>query len=176
MKNLQEVLYHNSSTQAEHVASMSMNTIIKNDIQLVLNDGLIGFSEQKRYNLHNFADIHYAPLRMLLNCDQKSLSFIIIEMDEVEDLFLREKDLTDAPYEYLNNKDNIGCFFIVTIRKTNADLLLTANTRAPLFIDYYQGQARQHILTAPYDLAYPLYELSMKIRQHRHKNRVLNDD
>jgi flagellar assembly factor FliW len=151
----------------EAVAVLPLDKSRKISHDLIFPKGLIGLSDYQHYRLLEVDNPLYTPLKMLINVEEPTISLLVINIADLDETIIRAEDFMDAPFNYLQNQSTIGCYFILTVRKTGAELLFTANTRAPLFIDHTNNTAVQYIVSQRYDYAYPLEGFSTQIRQRR---------
>lgn len=139
----------------------------KNFLDITFDKGLVGFKEYSHYRLIELDHPLYSPVKILVNLQVSGFSLLLMEMKDIAGLVLNPAELIDAPYQYLQNLPNVGCYFILTVRKPGPDLLFTANTRAPVFIDFITSQAQQYILPPHNSYAYPLTGFSSEVKKRR---------
>ncbi len=139
----------------------------KKDLNIHFENGLVGFAQYLQYRLIDFDNPLYSPLKILANPENSDFSLMLMDLKDNKNFSFNTEDLTNAPFEYLENSSHVGCYIILTIRKPGDELLFTANTRAPIFVSYLTGQAQQFILPPKYSYSEPLNEFSHQVRERR---------
>ena len=104
--------------------------------------GIPGFEELKKFAIVDIEE--YNPFLLLHSVEDYNIAMIVLNaglLDLVEDLEIPEKKLKE-----LNNNEEheVGVFLILKIAGT--DKQITANTKAPVLINFQNQKGRQIIL------------------------------
>ena len=104
--------------------------------------GIPGFEELKKFAIVNIEK--YNPFLLLHSVEDYNIAMIVLNaglLDLEEDLEIPEKKLKE-----LNNNEEheVGVFLILKI--TGTDKQITANTKAPVLINFQNQRGRQIIL------------------------------
>ena len=104
--------------------------------------GIPGFEELKKFAIVDIEE--YSPFLLLHSVEDYNIAMIVLNaglLDLVEDLEIPEKKLKE-----LNNNEEheVGVFLILKIAGT--DKKITANTKAPVLINFQNQKGRQIIL------------------------------
>ena len=115
---------------------------VKEENLIYFDYGIPGFEELKKFAIVDIAE--YSPFLLLHSVEDYNIAMIVLNaglLDLVEDLEIPEKKLK----ELNNNEDHeVGVFLILKI--TGTDKQITANTKAPVLINFQNQRGRQIIL------------------------------
>ena len=104
--------------------------------------GIPGFEELKKFAIVDIEE--YSPFLLLHSVEDYNIAMIVLNtglLDLEEDFKIPEKKLK----ELNNNKEHeVGVFLILKI--TGSDKQITANTKAPVLINFQNQRGRQIIL------------------------------
>ncbi len=125
-------------------------------VPITLPQGLIGFSDFKKFGLLSLPDERLSQFKLLQALDDPDLSFLVIPIN-LDDGPIDSEDI-DAVLKELNiRRENAAVLSIITVRKENGGFSATTNLRAPIFIDTSNSTARQHIIPSDkYDIRHAL--------------------
>lgn len=114
--------------------------------------GLIGFAELQEYAILNLPHEGTEQFKLLQSADEPSIGFYVVPVG-LENSGLDPADIERAADQYQFALENLAILLIVTARKTNDVLEMTANLRAPVLVDTEHCLAYQHVMS---DEKYPL--------------------
>ena len=114
--------------------------------------GLIGFSELQEYAILNLPHDGTERFKLLQSADNPGIGFYVVPVG-LENSGFDPEDIERAAGQYQFALEDLAILLIVTARKSNDSLELTANLRAPVLLDTEQCVAYQHVLA---DEKYPL--------------------
>ena len=114
--------------------------------------GLIGFAELQDYAILNLPHEGTEQFKLLQSADQPGIGFYVVPVG-LENSGFAPEDIERAADQYNFALKDLAILLIVTARKTDNALEMTANLRAPVLVDTEQCVAYQHVLA---DEKYPL--------------------
>lgn len=107
--------------------------------------GLLGMPDKRRYVLAKFPNPRMQQFTMLQSLDEIGLSFITLPL-ELKNGILAEADVRAACQELQIPEANLALLLIVTVHRGAGQVRVSANARAPLFIDAERKTGTQHVL------------------------------
>ena len=115
------------------------------DATLTMPKGMLGFAGSTEFGLAPLPGAPEAPFRLLQSLSDPDASFPVlpIGMDEVG---IDKEDLDAALGASGIPREHAGILLVVTARKSDAQVELTVNLRAPIFVDTRRRVARQLVL------------------------------
>ena len=114
--------------------------------------GLIGFGQLLDYAILNMPHEGTERFKLLQSVDDPGIGFYVVPVG-LENSGFEPEDIARAAEQYEFDLKDLAILLIVTARKTEASVELTANLRAPLLVDTENCVAYQHVLS---DDKYPL--------------------
>ena len=114
--------------------------------------GLIGFGQLLDYAILNMPHEGTERFKLLQSVDEPGIGFYVVPVG-LENSGFEPEDIARAAEQYEFDLKDLAILLIVTARKTEASVELTANLRAPLLVDTENCVAYQHVLS---DDKYPL--------------------
>jgi len=115
---------------------------------LRLPQGLFGFASHHNFGLANFPKREFASFKVLQCLEDAKLSFLILPLEPGTDL-IAARDL-DPVYAQLDiPKEDGAVFLILTTRREEGRTVISANLRAPIFVDTRRHVGRQCVLSNP---------------------------
>lgn len=118
--------------------------ILEAHSQMVFPRGLLGFPNHCRYALADFAGVQKQHFRVLQSLDDQGLSFIILPLPLDNPLISRE-DILNGATDLGIAAGDLYLSLIVSMQRLPSKLRITANARAPLFIDKTRKLAAQYV-------------------------------
>lgn len=115
---------------------------------VTLPQGLIGFSEFRRFGLAPIPDPRMAQFRLLQCLDQTDLSFLVLPVP-LDGSTIADEDVDEACATLGIPRHDVALFLLVTLRKEAEGLSVSMNVRAPIVVDSTTRIARQHVLPNP---------------------------
>lgn len=118
---------------------------VESDRVIEIPQGLIGFSKSRRFVLIDLQK-EGAERFMLLQClDEPSVSFHVLPVDPNES-GLKPEDIEQMTSQVGFPVDQTAILFVVTIRRGDDGIELTANMRAPVLVNTAKMSGIQHVL------------------------------
>ncbi len=115
---------------------------------LRLPNGLLGFSSHHNFGLANFPNQEFGRFKILQCLEDSELSFLVLPLESESDL-INARDL-DVVYEQLAiQKEDGAVLLILTARREEEKSVISANLRAPIFVDTRRQVGRQCVLSNP---------------------------
>lgn len=108
--------------------------------------GILGFSDCTTFGLSRLPNSEDSPIMLLQCVNEPEIGFLVAE-PSILGLSIAAEDLSAAVTELKMDSETTQTLVILTLyNKGEGDFYLTANLRAPLFVDSTTREARQHIL------------------------------
>jgi len=118
---------------------------VEGDRVIQMPQGLIGFANHHRFVLIDLQR-EGAERFMLLQCvDEPSISFHVLPVDPSES-GLAEDDIKEMTEQIGFPINDTAILFVVTIRRGDEGIELTANMRAPVLVNTSKMSGIQHVL------------------------------
>lgn len=118
---------------------------VETDRVISIPQGLIGFAQSRRFVLIDLQK-EGAERFMLLQClDEPSISFHVLPVDPNES-GLKVEDIKQMTDQVGFPVDQTAILFVVTIRRGEDGIELTANMRAPVLVNTSKMTGIQHVL------------------------------
>ena len=114
--------------------------------------GLIGFGSLLDYAILNMPHEGTERFKLLQSVDEPGIGFYVVPVG-LENSGFDPADIERAADQYEFPMKDLAILLIVTARKTDEKVELTANLRAPVLVDTEQCVAYQHVMS---DDKYPL--------------------
>lgn len=120
-----------------------------------MRDGLLGFSDRRRFALVDLPDAN-VPFKLLQSVDDLDLAFLVVPIDP-DDGAIDSVDLRQAATTLGFDWAALAMLGIVTVRQDDQGVHFTVNLRAPLLIDTVRREGVQHVLAKDaYSIRHPL--------------------
>ena len=110
-----------------------------------LPSGMPGFHGARSFALVRLPGTRFDPFLLMQFVEDPTTSFLVLSLDVTTELY-DPADLADAGRGLGIRDEDLGVLVIVNLRKTDGELLITVNLRAPLLIDLASLKAWQHIM------------------------------
>ena len=114
--------------------------------------GVIGFAQLLDYAILNMPHEGTERFKLLQSVDEPGIGFYVVPVG-LENSGFEPDDIAHAAEQYEIELKHLAILLIVTARKNDAAVELTANLRAPLLVDTEHCVAYQHVLS---DDKYPM--------------------
>lgn len=109
-------------------------------------NGILGFGELRTFALANLSDDRFPQLKVLQSLDDEKMSFLTLPIDP-ENGFIEKVDLVKACENLKIDFADLVVLLVVTVRRLNNEVVISANLRAPLLIDSANHLAAQYVLS-----------------------------
>jgi flagellar assembly factor FliW len=122
--------------------------------------GVIGISGNY-YCLTEIPENKLPGALLLQNLDNIDFGFLVLPLSEKfytgENSLIKYEDVESAISSYGIEEENVNILVISSIKKTDGQLKISINLKAPIFIDSKEKIAFQHVfIKKEYPVAYPL--------------------
>lgn len=120
---------------------------LREDRLITFSNGLLGFTQCTTFGLSRIPNADESPILLLQCINEPDISFLVADPKTVG-LEIKKEDVEKAIQECKLSKESIQTLVILTMYDQDDSYYLTANLRAPLFVDSRSRQAKQHILSS----------------------------
>ena len=108
--------------------------------------GILGFPDCTTFGLSRLPNAEESPIMLLQCVNEPEIGFLVAD-PKIMGLNIQGEDISLAVDDMKMDVDATQTLVILTLyNKTEGDYYLTANMRAPLFVDSSKREARQYIL------------------------------
>lgn len=108
--------------------------------------GLLGFEGRSEYVVLNLPNEGMERFKLLQSIDDPSLGFVVTEAASAANV-IDPADLQDAYKQCDLRPSDALTLLIVTVRKDDGKVELSANLRAPIMVDVERRIGRQHVMS-----------------------------
>ncbi|HVO14886.1 MAG TPA: flagellar assembly protein FliW [Alphaproteobacteria bacterium] len=115
------------------------------DALLTLPAGLIGMPGKKTFGLGDMPDASYGNFKLLQCIEQPELAFLVLPLEFLPDR-IGAADVAEALTALAVPAEQAALLLIVTARKNDGHVTLTANLRAPVVVNRKERVARQYVM------------------------------
>jgi flagellar assembly factor FliW len=115
------------------------------DALLTLPAGLIGMPGRKSFGLGDMPDASYGNFKLLQCIEQPELAFLVLPIEFLPDR-IGAADIAEALTALSVPAEQAALLLIVTARKSDGHVTLTANLRAPVVVNRKERVARQYVM------------------------------
>ncbi|HEX7005743.1 MAG TPA: flagellar assembly protein FliW [Alphaproteobacteria bacterium] len=134
----------------QHPASTTVPTMFgpmtfANDSLLSLPNGLIGMPGKKTFGLGDMPEPSYGNFKLMQCIEQPELAFLVLPIEFLPDR-IHAADIAEALETLSVPPEQAALLLIVTARKTDGKVTLTANLRAPVVVNRKDRIARQYVM------------------------------
>ena len=116
-----------------------------NDSMLTLPSGLIGIPGKKSFGLGDMPDPSYGNFKLMQCIEQPELAFLVLPIEFLPDR-INAADIAEALETLSVPPAEAALLLIVTARKNDGKVTLTANLRAPVVVNRKEKVARQYVM------------------------------
>lgn len=109
--------------------------------------GLLGMPDKHNFVLTDFPNPKLQQFKLLQSLDETELSFITLPL-EIDNGIIEKDDILAAAQDMEIPLDQLGMVLIVSVHRGVADVQLSVNARAPIFIDTSRQIAAQYVFTS----------------------------
>ncbi len=113
---------------------------------LTFPHGLLGFPNHARFALAEFPTPGMSQFRILQSLDMHSLSFITLPL-QVKNPFIQREDITAALGDLGIAEEHAELLLVISVQRLPSRTRVTANMRAPIFVDSLRQLAAQYVFT-----------------------------
>jgi flagellar assembly factor FliW len=118
--------------------------------------GLLGFEGHRDFALVNLPDARLQQFKMLQSLEDPELSFVVVPLG-LSTGTIAAADLDEMFESAAIPRDRALVLLIVTVRRVDSAVEMTANLRAPLVVDTDSRRARQCVLgNGSYSIRHPI--------------------
>ena len=126
------------------------------DKAVTMPQGILGFPGFTRYGLATLPDQRFGQFMILQSLESEELCFPVLPLDMIPGV-LQPAHLEEAFNALSMPTESAAVLFIVTVRKIDDRVSLSANLRAPIFVETDSQTGRQFVLPhAIYDVRHQL--------------------
>lgn len=118
---------------------------LREDRLITFKNGLLGFTHCTTFGLSRIPNADESPILLLQCVNEPEIAFLVAD-PKILGLEIKKDDLDKAVKESSMIKENVQTLVILTMYDQDESYYLTANLRAPIFVDSRTRQAKQHIL------------------------------
>lgn len=111
---------------------------------IMFSRGLLGMPEKQHYVLCNFPNEKMRQFKLLQSLDDANLSFITLPID-IENPIIDKDDILVACQGLNIPLGDLALLLVVSVYRTPESTRITANARAPLFLDAEKKWGVQHV-------------------------------
>jgi flagellar assembly factor FliW len=119
--------------------------IVNHDAPFFFEKGVLGMPEKRYFSLLDFPVKKFFQFKLLQCLDDHALSFIVMPLAR-QNPIIAEKDLLDAATDLDISPDALATYLIVNVYREMNMVRMSANARAPLFVNIRTHQAAQSVL------------------------------
>lgn len=112
---------------------------------LTLPKGLFGFSDHHEFGLANLPEGKHPQFKALQCMTEPDLTFLVVPFNIVSGA-IDDADINEACAALTISREELAIFLIITVRRENNEVQVSANLRAPIFIDIVRHLGRQYVL------------------------------
>ena len=131
--------------EPEEIETRFGKITINHENPIVFEKGLLGMPERNLFKLLTFPVRKFARFRLLQSLDDYGLSFITLPLELGNELITRE-DIKEAAADLDISEENLELYLIVNVYRESAQVRLSVNVRAPIFVDKQRNRATQAVL------------------------------
>ncbi len=129
----------------EIIATRFGKIAIKRDNPIHFSKGLLGMPDKTSYCLLEFPVEKFAQFKLLQSLDDNELSFITLPLD-TDNPIIERKDIESACRDLNFNVEDTVILLVVSVHREMSGVRLSANARAPLFMEANSRKAEQYVL------------------------------
>jgi flagellar assembly factor FliW len=111
---------------------------------IMFSRGLLGMPDKQHYVLCNFPNEKMQQFKLLQSLDDKALSFITLPLD-IDNPIIEKNDVLMGCQALSIPLDDLALLLVVSVYRTPETTRITANARAPLFLDAEKKWGVQHV-------------------------------
>jgi len=135
------------------VPEISMSEVIQSRFGEIMVDveravafpnGLLGMPDKSHFILANFSSPKMEQFTLLQSLDDTALSFITLPL-EINNSIISAADIRGAADDLQIKYDDLAILLIVSVHRSPDKIRLSANARAPLFIDVKRKVGAQYV-------------------------------
>jgi len=139
-------LRHDSQSESARYIDTRFGQIALVERQILeFPSGMPGFEQARRFVLIDLESPRFSPFLLLQGIDGGTPSVAVLPRDIRCEIY-RTGDLSDAARTLGIAFEDCGLLLVSTIRRTDAEVAVTVNLRAPIFVDLRRRSAWQKVL------------------------------
>lgn len=136
-----------SGAQVEKVKSRFGEISVDKEKALLFPVGVLGMPDMHHFVLTDFPNPKLGQFKLLQSLDDVELSFITLPL-ELDNSIIGKEDIEHAAKDMEIPLENLAMVLIVSVHRGVADVQLSVNARAPIFIDTSRMAAAQYVFTS----------------------------
>lgn len=129
---------------SQTVPSRFGDIVIDTRNTIMFSRGLLGIPEKQHFVLSNFPSEKMRQFKLLQSLDDANLSFITLPID-IENPVVEKEDILMACQALGIPLADLALLLVVSVYRTPESTRITANARAPLFLDAEKKWGVQHV-------------------------------
>ncbi len=118
---------------------------VRRENPVVFSKGLLGFPDRTQFCLLDFPVEKFAQFKLLQSLEEDELSFITLPL-ALDNPIIERADLVAGCAELGFAPEETAILLIVCVHRELKQVRLSANARAPLFIQAHKRRAEQYVL------------------------------
>ncbi len=131
--------------QQDTIETRFGSVVVSRENPIVFSKGLLGFPDKHNFCLAEFpSEKLRQQFKLLQSLDEDSLSFITLPLD-IKNSIIAEEDIIAGCKDAEISTESLVTLLIVSVHRTPQQLRLSANARAPLFVDADKRIALQYV-------------------------------
>jgi flagellar assembly factor FliW len=134
-----------AKTGEEKITTRFGKVVINHDNPLVIAKGMLGMSERKRYCITDFPVEKFSRFKLLQSLGDYDLSFIMMPLP-IDNHLIALEDITSSALDLGIQMSDLEMMLVVSVHRDMNKVALSANVRAPLFINTSTRTAEQLVL------------------------------
>ncbi len=115
---------------------------------VLLPHGIIGFPDFHEFGLAEIPDPRMGQFRLLQSLEQTDLAFLLLPV-RLDGTTIADGDVDEACAALGIAREEAAFLLLVTLRKEEQGLSVSANVRAPIVLDTARRVGRQYVLPNP---------------------------
>lgn len=142
----EEIAKTTSSPQENHLTIVTKYGPVEVNLARAISfpQGLLGMPSNTDYCITNFPKANMQQFSLLQNLNDHELCFAVLPLDPSADIF-DTKDIEEACNVTQIKREHMVVLSIVSVQRSEQDVKVTANVRAPLLIDSERRVGIQYV-------------------------------
>jgi len=112
---------------------------------IAFQKGLLGMPEKTSFALMDFPVEKFAQFKLLQSLEDDNLSFIALPID-IDNKIIDRKDIEEGCKDLGFAEKDLALLLVVSVHRDIDQVRLSANARAPIFMDANARKAEQYVL------------------------------
>lgn len=118
--------------------------------------GMLGMPDRFQFCLTTLPSEKLARFKLLQSLDDKELSFVVLPLD-IENPMIDRADIEQACKDLDMSIESLAMMLVVTVYREGTFVRISANTRAPIFMNVERKTAAQYVFhNSKYQIRQPI--------------------